>query len=415
MALDVRRDQVTLTPPERSRYKAALFAMKRMPLTRDRLAPTATDPSVYSPDPPTDGSLNAPRNAYDQYVHWHDRGSASPTVIHRTPMFLPWHRWFIRLFEMDLKRADYLLYNPSSGPQPPQPPPGQPAPGGIVLPYWDFCRQIDRVPVANQLRVPWSADFLGAFPTTSGGIASPFEFPVGYVPGDFSDPTVWPIYFPQYGARVFDRAGVLGRLTRRIADDTTVPLNGLEYAMRVVGERPAESGSSATITSYDSSPWDIGVAARDSFRNALEGWNTLSGVSTTLGGAQMHNRAHMWIGGLMSVAPIAANDPAFFLVHANVDRYWRKWQHLSVQAGGAPAQYPPLAGYSLPRANIDADMMPWEAGQPHHAEFGKVVGDTLNSEVLGPTTFGSGWTSVPQTDGYRYDREPWNQPVVRRP
>jgi len=141
----------------------------------------------------------------------------------------------------------------------------------------------------------------------------------------------------------------------------------------------------------------------------------LSGVSTTLGGAQMHNRAHMWIGGLMTVAPIAANDPAFFLVHANVDRYWRKWQHLSVQAGGAPAQYPPLAGYSLPRANIDADMMPWEAGQPHHAEFGKVVGDTLNSEVLGPTTFGSGWTSVPQTDGYRYDREPWNQPVVRRP
>jgi hypothetical protein len=30
-------------------------------------------------------------------------------IVHSGLMFLPWHRWQLRQFEMDLKRADYLL------------------------------------------------------------------------------------------------------------------------------------------------------------------------------------------------------------------------------------------------------------------------------------------------------------------
>ena len=39
-----------------------------------------------------------------------------------------------------------------------------------------------------------------------------------------------------------------------------------------------------------------------------------------------HGFAHTSFGGLISSIPTAARDPLFFLLHANVDRLWAKWQ-----------------------------------------------------------------------------------------
>jgi tyrosinase len=39
-----------------------------------------------------------------------------------------------------------------------------------------------------------------------------------------------------------------------------------------------------------------------------------------------HGRAHVSFGGLISSIGTAARDPLFFLLHANVDRLWAKWQ-----------------------------------------------------------------------------------------
>jgi tyrosinase len=39
-----------------------------------------------------------------------------------------------------------------------------------------------------------------------------------------------------------------------------------------------------------------------------------------------HGSAHMNFGGYLSAIPQAARDPLFFLLHANVDRLWAKWQ-----------------------------------------------------------------------------------------
>jgi tyrosinase len=39
-----------------------------------------------------------------------------------------------------------------------------------------------------------------------------------------------------------------------------------------------------------------------------------------------HGWAHMSFGGFLSTIPTAARDPLFFMLHANVDRLWAKWQ-----------------------------------------------------------------------------------------
>ena len=44
-----------------------------------------------------------------------------------------------------------------------------------------------------------------------------------------------------------------------------------------------------------------------------------------------HGSAHVSFGGSISSIPTAAKDPLFFMLHANVDRLWAKWQ---AQFGG---------------------------------------------------------------------------------
>lgn len=46
---------------------------------------------------------------------------------------------------------------------------------------------------------------------------------------------------------------------------------------------------------------------------------------------QPHNVIHVWVGGLMSNPDTAAQDPIFWLHHANIDRLWETWR-LTVDA-----------------------------------------------------------------------------------
>jgi tyrosinase len=67
-----------------------------------------------------------------------------------------------------------------------------------------------------------------------------------------------------------------------------------------------------------------------SFRNALEGFIDSDGEISLQNNSIgielfMHNRVHVWTGGVMSIVKIAANDPIFFLHHANIDRIFEKW------------------------------------------------------------------------------------------
>jgi tyrosinase len=72
-----------------------------------------------------------------------------------------------------------------------------------------------------------------------------------------------------------------------------------------------------------------------------------------------HGSAHVQFSGFISAIPSAARDPLFFLLHANVDRLWAKWQWVhrrtSTAAPGAfAASSPPRVGHNLPDT-----MWPW--------------------------------------------------------
>jgi tyrosinase len=46
-----------------------------------------------------------------------------------------------------------------------------------------------------------------------------------------------------------------------------------------------------------------------------------------------HNQVHGWVGGSMSIVPIAAFDPIFFAHHTMIDRLWYLWQLRNPNAG----------------------------------------------------------------------------------
>jgi len=58
-----------------------------------------------------------------------------------------------------------------------------------------------------------------------------------------------------------------------------------------------------------------------------------------------HNNVHNWCNGTITSPPTAAQDPIFWLLHANVDRIWDRWQ---LTHNGVPS----LSGN-------DAELDPW--------------------------------------------------------
>jgi tyrosinase len=116
----------------------------------------------------------------------------------------------------------------------------------------------------------------------------------------------------------------------------------------------------------------VGVARRPRFDTATEPAQRSDGPVLTesetlaLGDAyvqfldleqQPHGWAHVCFGGSISSIGTAARDPLFFLLHANVDRLWAKWQWLFHRFDPAvPQAFTPAnrIGHNLPDT-----MWPW--------------------------------------------------------
>ena len=75
---------------------------------------------------------------------------------------------------------------------------------------------------------------------------------------------------------------------------------------------PGELPSTATIQSI------LGAFTFDDFSTQIE---------------DPHNQVHGWVGGTMSIVPIAAFDPIFFAHHTMIDRLWYLWQLRNPNAG----------------------------------------------------------------------------------
>lgn len=222
------------------------------------------------------------RHRYDDYVETHmnammlmDGTSRIPGWAHQGPAFLPWHREFIRRFELDLQAIDPT----------------------VTLPYWDWTVDNSPDPISGS---PWTDDFMGKLdPNTDQVTSGPFKA------------GSWILVVAENGDKDLRRA--LGRAQFQDPNSIVTSLPTI-----------TQVNDTLTVTPYDNPNWDRN--AKPSFRNRLEGW---------YGEGSIHNRVHLWVSGSMyfSTSP---NDPIFFLHHCNIDRLWQMWQQQHPTEGYHP-------------------------------------------------------------------------------
>jgi tyrosinase len=285
-ALAALRSNILTDENARKRYAEGVRLLKQ-----EFLGPTTADLQVAGPAEPV--------STYDLFLAWHHvamntftpPGQTDRNAAHRGPVFLPWHRYMLLLFELQLQR---VLGDQDFG-----------------LPYWDWAADGDLDPSQQPASPIWAVDAMGGDgdPVSDG----PFAF-------DAADANSWRVRLdidPSGRLRTNNRG-----LRRQLASAPTLPTR--TDAADVLGESP-----------YDEPPWGT---LSQGFRNRLEGWR----------GPGLHNLVHVWVSGdmLLSTSP---NDPVFYLNHCNVDRIWAAWQETSPDPSYLPDQSAPsfLQGHRL--------------------------------------------------------------------
>jgi tyrosinase len=335
-SISVRKSVANLSPEEKATYVNAVLALKQKP------SPWMAGLSVY-----------------DTFVAWHrDAFGCATMAAHMGPAFLPWHRVFLRLFELQLQEVE-----PTA-----------------TVPYWDWT--VDNTPDA----AVWGDDFMGG----DGDPAENYKITTGPFNAD-----AWEIKIFDYGDLL--RTPYLVRSFGQGKFNAKLPT-------------PEELEVVLGVSTYDSAPWNSMVHPTISFRNAMEGWRDCvdevcdpdSGMGPICAGPHlMHNGVHLWVAGEHHLvhqvltdsdeadvpqAPAggatidligtmafntSTNDPVFFQHHANIDRLWGVWMSQHGQV------YAPESGGPLGH-NIDDLMWPY-----HHMGIDVTPGMMLDSAAIG--------------------------------
>lgn len=357
----VRKDVQDLTAVERRDYVDAVLALKATPS-------------------PYDAGLSY----YDQFVAWHrELSRCGPTdplmrdmqMGHLGPMFLPWHREFVALFERAL---------------------GEVSGKRIAVPYWDWTDP-------ESTKAVFSKGFMG-------GDGDPDE---GYAvtTGPFRKGR-WELTVHPIGLEWSSSATPY--ITRRFGSWPDSPLPGrddVRFALRA--------------PLYDVPPFGTESDAARSFRNALEGFRpplsavAVCGPDGVVAEAarppyELHNAVHLWVGGrlfpegggpgfvgTMVNVTSSPNDPVFFLHHSMVDRVWAQWQ----ERHGVDT-YRPRSGY--PKNNANDLMHPFD-----EAGIRVTPGDVADIRELGYTYESIGRRELPRKARSRGRAQP--RPRLARP
>jgi len=271
-------------------------------------------------------------NKYDDYVLWHAQTMMIPAgsdadadmrnLAHRGPIFLPWHREFLRRFELDLQKEV----------------------SDVTIPYWDWAadanlRSPDDETPAWTLSPIWTEDFMGGNgdPNNDEIVGNgPFKDWITQEVDDHGHPSLKDRLRRDFG-----------NLIRTLPTQIDV-YNAFSFDF------------------FDTAYWDV---FSKGFSNAIEGW---------LNGPQLHNRVHVWVGGsmLLNTSP---NDPVFFVNHCNEDRIWALWQDLRFNFGyPADGTIRDRNGKKIDHYNINDKIYPWQ-DEPES----KTIGDMLDYRKLG--------------------------------
>ncbi|KDN40577.1 hypothetical protein RSAG8_08049, partial [Rhizoctonia solani AG-8 WAC10335] len=195
--------------------------------------------------------------------------------IHFVAQFLPWHRWFVNLYETALKECGY---------------------NGNAI-YWDWTRDAGPNVVNSPIFDPVTGfGGTGINITTRSPIATgPF---VNFTVRAYAD------YFG--GGKYYDRPHYLERnfISMPTRNNTVIVVPASEDG-GMLSERYTET----MMNNIMNNGKDF-----ESFRSPFEGIP--------------HAAIHDAIGGDMGPSS-SPNEPLFWLHHTNVDRWWWKWQHLN--------------------------------------------------------------------------------------
>ena len=259
---------------------------------------------------------------------------STQNVNHAGPAFLPWHRVFLRFFELDLKKADVILGNN----------------GEITLPYWDWF-------VHNA-----TTDYLWKDKEDLFGTDGDPNDDNKLITGPFSYPG-WKIF--RYNEmtdtnELADVEYVRREIQRAVVEDVFNPLTLMEESVTSPWTMPNLDDKENVLgtPAYDTYPFNES-SSHMSFRNVLEGWDGLYTNTASVQHSQMHNSVHLWVGGTMANVMLSVNDPIFFLHMANVDRIWDQWQKEHPKPEEQYPEYGPLPG--MRRKDF---LLPWVEESP---------------------------------------------------
>jgi tyrosinase len=299
MATDLRKNAASLSTTERRNFLKAILLLRHTP------APG-----------------NPATTVYDQFVALH---SAVMNVIvqgqpgtinfgHWNIAFGPWHRQYLRMFELELQKVV----------------------PGVTVPYWDWSNHTQA-----KTKV-FINDFMGKLlqPNAQG---NPQPMTTGFF--SLNGPNPAPAWLPANG----------------IGWRIPTPLQEIQYP----ASNPNRQTLQATLhRGSTGQTWPPTAAQiqhllqlnvnRPGYHKFWFFWNQLEAgmpeVTPPFVEIPTHNNAHRFIGGHMGGA-FSPNDPIFWLHHSNVDRMWAQWQKFQQGIGST---HPRSADYP---ANNQAD--PW--------------------------------------------------------
>jgi len=196
----------------------------------------------------------------------------------------------------------------------------------FAFPYWDWSGSPGfGDPVL---------DAMGGNGNTSDGICGSVELNICNCTVTTGPFAYWPAYQGD--------GEYIGPLNRAFACESINVTSG--YALFSQLPSIATTNAVLTFAQYTTDPHETdlceGVVAPGDFGCPLDFASLLEGQPALPGFSDypplpvdMHNAVHVYIGGLMSNVPVAANDPIFWLNHVYVDSLLEKWIRKTEAAG----------------------------------------------------------------------------------
>jgi hypothetical protein len=119
------------------------------------------------------------------------------------------------------------------------------------------------------------------------------------------------------------------RIIRKMSNDPNFALPYWNYEASTERSLPVpfRDPASSLFTSHRGSGWNAGTSFLSSSAVATTGFMPVIPYFTAQGNIEgtPHGAVHVSVGGWMGSVPTAAQDPIFYLHHANIDRWWNLW------------------------------------------------------------------------------------------